>query len=48
MCKSVAFMATELLGHEKWAEKEITGHAKIVEEANLAKAELEDARAKLL
>lgn len=48
MCKSMAFMAAELIGCEQWVEKETTAHAKTVEEANLTKVELEDARAKIL
>lgn len=48
MCKSVAFVAAELLGSEQWAEKEMAAHTKTVEEANLSKVELQDAIAKLL
>lgn len=41
-------MAAELLGREQWANKETVAHIKTVEKVHLAKAELEDARTKLL
>lgn len=48
MCKSVPLVVAKLLGHEKWAEKDTTTHAKVSQETKPAKVELQDVRSKLL